>query len=130
MRGIRWENLNTFWWPAVIIAMVAGVLVTLVVPALGIPVLLAVFGGLLYLVVRPVDQPVGVATPSRAIRPIIPQSVRHAVWRRDQGRCVECGSNERLEYDHIIPLSRGGSNTERNLRLLCEGCNRRKGATI
>ena len=130
MRGIRWENVTTFWWPAAIIAITAGVLVTLLAPVLGIPVLLAVFGGILYLVVRPVDQPVGVATPSRVVRPTIPQSVRHAVWRRDQGRCVECGSNERLEYDHIIPLSRSGSNTERNLRLLCEGCNRRKGATI
>ena len=40
------------------------------------------------------------------------------VWRRDQGRCVKCGSNEKLEFDHIIPLSRGGSNTFRNVQLL------------
>jgi hypothetical protein len=60
----------------------------------------------------------------------IPQHVRHDVWRRDQGRCVECGSREKLEYDHTIPLSLGGSNTARNLRLLCEPCNRRKSAHI
>jgi len=60
----------------------------------------------------------------------IPEAVRHAVWRRDEGRCVECGSNENLEYDHIIPFSKGGSSTERNIQLLCESCNRKKGANI
>lgn len=56
--------------------------------------------------------------------------MRHEVWRRDQGRCVDCGSRERLELDHVIPISKGGSNTARNLELRCETCNRRKGATI
>jgi 5-methylcytosine-specific restriction endonuclease McrA len=37
---------------------------------------------------------------------------------------------ERLEFDHIIPVSKGGSNTARNLELRCETCNRKKGATI
>jgi len=60
----------------------------------------------------------------------IPERVRHEVWRRDQGRCVKCGSQMRLEYDHIVPVSRGGSNTARNLQVLCETCNRRKGAKI
>jgi hypothetical protein len=60
----------------------------------------------------------------------IPQAVRREVWRRDEGRCVDCGSKEKLEYDHIIPYSRGGSDTVRNLQLLCEPCNRRKSATI
>ena len=63
-------------------------------------------------------------------RVAIPEHVRHAVWRRDEGRCVQCGSQESLEFDHIIPVSRGGANTERNLQLLCEPCNRRKSATI
>jgi hypothetical protein len=60
----------------------------------------------------------------------IPESVRIFVWRRDEGKCVRCGSNERLEFDHIIPLAEGGSNTERNLQLLCEACNRVKGTNI
>jgi 5-methylcytosine-specific restriction endonuclease McrA len=56
--------------------------------------------------------------------------VKVAVWQRDAGRCVECGSQEDLEFDHVIPLAMGGSNTERNLQLLCAACNRRKGATL
>ena len=33
----------------------------------------------------------------------IPEDVRDAVWRRDEGKCTKCGSNENLEFDHIIP---------------------------
>ena len=60
----------------------------------------------------------------------IPESVRMFVWRREQGRCVTCDSTEKLEFDHIIPISKGGSNTERNIQLLCETCNREKSARI
>jgi hypothetical protein len=66
----------------------------------------------------------------RPRREAIPERVRHEVWRRDGGSCVECGSRGRLEFDHIIPVSRGGSNTVRNLELRCEPCNRRKGARV
>ena len=38
------------------------------------------------------------ATP----REPIPADVRMFVWRRDEGRCVRCDSNQRLEFDHII----------------------------
>jgi hypothetical protein len=60
----------------------------------------------------------------------IPERVRSEVWRRDQGRCVDCSSRERLHFDHIIPVSKGGSNTARNLELRCESCNLRKGSRI
>ncbi|MCW5556106.1 MAG: HNH endonuclease [Verrucomicrobiae bacterium] len=63
-------------------------------------------------------------------RESIPEEVRIFVWRRDEGRCVKCGSQERLEFDHIIPVSRGGSNTVRNIQLLCEVCNRKKSNEI
>lgn len=60
----------------------------------------------------------------------IPDDVKMYVWKRDEGKCVICGSQEKLEFDHIIPFSKGGSNTARNLQLLCEKCNRSKGAKI
>jgi HNH endonuclease len=60
----------------------------------------------------------------------ISESVRLFVWQRDKGQCVKCGSRERLEFDHVIPIALGGSNTERNIQLLCEPCNRSKGATV
>lgn len=68
--------------------------------------------------------------PRGGRREPIPESVRREVWRRDEGRCVDCGSRERLEYDHIVPVSKGGSNTVRNIELRCEPCNRRKAAGI
>ena len=63
-------------------------------------------------------------------RESIPQVVRVEVWQRDRGRCVECDEQEKLEFDHIIPVAMGGGNTSRNLQLLCETCNRRKGASL
>ena len=63
-------------------------------------------------------------------RESIPQAARVEVWQRDGGRCVDCDSQEKLEFDHIIPVAMGGGNTSRNLQLLCETCNRRKGASL
>ena len=60
----------------------------------------------------------------------IPQHVKDRVWNRDGGKCVQCDSNEDLEFDHIIPHSKGGANTYRNIQLLCEPCNRKKSAKI
>jgi hypothetical protein len=67
---------------------------------------------------------------SSARREKIPDDVKIFVWRRDEGKCVKCGSKENLEFDHIIPISKGGSNTARNIQLLCERCNREKGDSI
>lgn len=63
-------------------------------------------------------------------REAIPRAVQREVWQRDGGRCVECETKEKLCFDHIVPFSRGGSNTVRNLQLLCELCNLSKGNRI
>lgn len=63
-------------------------------------------------------------------REAIPRAVQREVWQRDGGRCVECSTREKLCFDHIIPFSRGGGNTIRNLQLLCERCNTSKGNRI
>jgi len=68
--------------------------------------------------------------PKNVSRESIPEEVRIYVWKRDEGKCVKCGSREKLEYDHIIPVSKGGSNTARNVQLLCEPCNRSKSDSI
>lgn len=58
---------------------------------------------------------------------LIPTQVKVEVWKRDKGKCVKCGSNVNLHYDHIIPFSKGGaSTTAANIQLLCATCNLRK----
>ena len=66
--------------------------------------------------------------PQRSIpRRIIPTKVKLAVWKRDGGRCVMCGSEEDLHFDHIIPWSKGGSSTTpENIQLLCASHNLQK----
>ena len=64
------------------------------------------------------------------IRENIPDHVKMFVWSRDDGKCVECGSKKNLEFDHIIPHSKGGSDMARNLQILCDRCNRKKGSNI
>ena len=67
---------------------------------------------------------------SSARRERITEAVRIFVWKRDEGKCVKCGRRKKLEFDHIIPLADGGSNTDRNIQLLCEQCNRQKGKNV
>lgn len=58
---------------------------------------------------------------------LIPTQVKVEVYKRDKGKCVKCGSNVNLHYDHIIPFSKGGSSTTAaNIQLLCVKCNLRK----
>lgn len=70
------------------------------------------------------------AEPIKPRRKAIPRLVQREVWQRDGGRCVECSTRERLCFDHIIPFSKGGGNSVRNLQLLCEGCNLSKSNQI
>jgi len=60
----------------------------------------------------------------------IPQDVKNAVWQRDGGKCTQCGSTSYLEFDHIIPHTKGGANTIANVQLLCRNCNLKKSDRI
>ncbi len=51
----------------------------------------------------------------------IPEDVKLVVWTRDGGACVRCGSKHNLHFDHIIPLAKGGGNSEANIQILCQG---------
>jgi 5-methylcytosine-specific restriction endonuclease McrA len=68
--------------------------------------------------------------PVPAQRGAIPAGVKQLVWQRDRGQCRQCGANTELQFDHIIPLAKGGSTSDANLQILCGPCNRRKGASI
>lgn len=63
-------------------------------------------------------------------RPPIPREIVDAVYKRDGGRCVYCGSTENLQLDHIIPFSKGGATSVENLQLLCQKCNLEKSNKI
>lgn len=59
----------------------------------------------------------------------IPFKTKIRVARRDNYFCQECKKpllDDELEFDHIIPLSKGGSSEEQNIRLTCYNCNRDK----
>jgi hypothetical protein len=56
--------------------------------------------------------------------------IRKAVYDRDRGQCTyryadgtRCGKTKRLEFDHIMPVAKGGKTTIDNVRLLCRAHN-------
>lgn len=58
----------------------------------------------------------------------VPLRIRRTVLRRDGFKCVDCKHTDKpLHVDHIIPLSRGGTNHLENLQTLCDECNLGKG---
>lgn len=63
-------------------------------------------------------------------RPPIPRDIVDAIYQRDKGCCVYCGSTENLQIDHIIPVSKGGASTIENLQILCQKCNLQKSDKI
>jgi len=64
-------------------------------------------------------------------RRIIPSWVKRKVWQRDGGKCVQCGSNDNLHFDHILPFSKGGTSiTPENVQILCARHNIQKSDDI
>ena len=60
----------------------------------------------------------------------ISEGVKLLVWARDGGRCVHCGSQQELHFDHIIPVAKGGGNAAENVQILFQTCNLRKSDKI
>ncbi len=52
------------------------------------------------------------------------------ILKQQRGRCAYCRDRfgNQFHIDHILALSRGGSNYPHNLQLTCETCNLRKHA--
>ena len=41
-------------------------------------------------------------------------------WKRDGGKCRECGATDELHFDHIVPVAKGGTSlAAENVQLLC-----------
>jgi hypothetical protein len=58
---------------------------------------------------------------------MIPSSVKLEVWKRDHGKCTQCGSIDNLHFDHILPFSKGGTSLKaENIQLLCARHNLKK----
>ena len=64
----------------------------------------------------------------------IPRGLRHEVFKRDNYTCCECGATKEdgvtLHIDHIIPVSKGGTDELSNLQTLCKACNLNKSDVI
>lgn len=61
------------------------------------------------------------------------KSLRFQVLKRDDYRCQACGKGadtEKLEVDHIIPVSKGGKTEIDNLQTLCHSCNSGKSDSV
>lgn len=52
---------------------------------------------------------------------------RKNILKRDGHRCQYCNTREDLTIDHVIPRSRGGRDTWKNLVTCCASCNIKKG---
>ena len=62
---------------------------------------------------------------------MIPTAIKLEVWKRDNGKCVTCGSSDNLHFDHILPFSKGGTSLKaENIQLLCARHNLQKSAKI
>ena len=61
----------------------------------------------------------------------LPKWLKNGLFFRDKGRCQICGkdltcllsTDNKINYDHIVPLDQGGSNDPSNFQLTCEICN-------
>jgi len=67
----------------------------------------------------------------RGWEPLAPALTNALLFQRDRHLCCYCGSQKRpdlLTRDHIVPVSRGGADSWKNVVTACKPCNQRKGA--
>jgi len=77
------------------------------------------------------DVPPDVRTIQLAHTRVIPSTIKQAVFKRDKGKCVQCGATDNLHFDHILPFSKGGTSaSETNIQLLCARHNLEKSDSI
>jgi len=60
---------------------------------------------------------------------------KQEIWEKSDGRCCKCGCsfNEKgkmFTIEHVIPLSKGGTNDKDNVIGLCKQCNLEKGEMV
>lgn len=80
-----------------------------------------------------VNEPMTETLKNRRISRHIPRETMLRVVRRDNSTCQICGKHlmdKEIEFDHIIPFSKGGSTEESNLQVTCSYCNRSKGSKV
>ncbi|MCA9330014.1 HNH endonuclease, partial [Candidatus Saccharibacteria bacterium] len=68
---------------------------------------------------------------SSNLRPrAISEETKNTVYIRDGGQCTyvsnsgtRCTCTKALQYDHTIPVAKGGSSSASNIRLMCQAHN-------
>lgn len=71
-------------------------------------------------------QPLRACGPSRPSASVW-QAIRERIFARDDYTCAYCSARGvKLECDHVVPVSRGGSHDDENLTTACFDCNRSK----
>lgn len=76
-----------------------------------------------------VAEPLTETKELRRISRQIPRVTQFRVMKRENQICNSCGKSikdDNIEFDHIIPWSKGGSSEESNIRLLCSECNKKR----
>ncbi|MDD5415415.1 MAG: HNH endonuclease [Candidatus Daviesbacteria bacterium] len=76
-----------------------------------------------------VNEPFTETEKLRRVGRNIPRHVMLRVVRRDNNQCQLCGKvlkDNEIEFDHMIPVSKGGSSEENNIQVTCYDCNRDK----
>ncbi len=64
-------------------------------------------------------------------RRIIPTWVKREVYKRDKGKCIQCGAEDNIHFDHILPFAKGGTSiTSENVQILCARHNIQKSDDI